>query len=594
MTKPVVGPSIPVSPPARKRLTPWTHLRRYRGRVAAGIVLLLLTNAAALTVPYLLGLTIDALRGSDPRHEVPALALMMVFVAVVKAAVRTGSRVTIFDAARMAEHDLRSDLFRHLLRLEPSFHHQHPSGDLMSRLTNDVQTVRALWGPGLLNLVNTTFIFTSALVLMVRIDATLTLWAVLPYPAIILLGRMFGRRIYRASRKVQAQLGALSNTVQEDLSGIGIIKTYTLEDRRRDNFAASAAQLLEHNMVLTKVRGVLMPMLGGLAALGPVAVIYVGGKAVIDGQIGLGQMVQFNAYLALLLWPTLALGWMLSLLQRGLASWTRLTEVLRTEPTIVDGAARPDRAPRGELELRDLTFAIDDRVLLDRVSLHVPAGTVAAVVGRTGAGKSLLVEALPRLIDVPPGTVFLDGQDITELPLETLRSAIGYAPQEAFLFSTTIAANIGLGRDDEPPAGVLDRAAQGAGLARDLAALPDGCQTVVGERGITLSGGQRQRVALARALARDPRILILDDSLSSVDAETEREILGQLTGVLRGRTAILISHRVAAVKQADQIIVIDRGRVVETGTFEQLMAAGGLYAELYRSQLADHTLGARG
>ena len=580
---------VDVSDARAKPLSPWTHLRPYRRRVAVGIVLLLATNALALTIPYLLGQTIDALRGPDPAAEVPLLALLMVAFAAGKALIRVGSRVTIFDAARMAEHDLRSQLFAHLLRLEPAFHRENPTGDTMSRLTTDVQTVRALWGPGILNVVNTTMIFASALVLMILIDPMLTLWAMLPYPIIIVMGRLFGRHIYRASSAVQKQLGGISNTVQEDLAGIGIIKTYTLEERRRDNFATMSETLLGHNMVLTRIRGSLMPILGGLAALGAVAVIWIGGQAVIDGRIGLGQMIQFNAYLGLLLWPTLALGWMLSLLQRGLASWARLRSILTTEPQIV-GGDRPVPTPvGGAIEIRDLTVAIDGRVLLDEISLAIPAGSVTAVVGRTGAGKSLLVEALPRLIDIPAGSVFLDGVDVTELPLANLRGAIGYAPQEAFLFSTTIAANIGFGRDETAPE-VLVAAALAAGLERDLAAIPDGYDTVVGERGITLSGGQRQRVALARALASDPRILILDDSLSSVDAETERHILGQLSGVLAGRTAILISHRVAAVKRADQIIVLDEGRVVETGTYAELMSAGGLYAELYQSQLADNTL----
>ena len=362
-----------------------------------------------------------------------------------------------------------------------------------------------------------------------------------------------------------------------------------------------STRLLASNMSLTKTRGSLMPILGGLAAMGSVAVIWVGGKAVIDGRIGLGQMVQFNAYLALLLWPTLALGWMISLLQRGMASWGRLREVLSTEPAIVGGAREIRGGEVGvtgaRIEVRNLVISIDGRTLLDRVSLTIPAGSVTAIVGRTGAGKSLLVEAMPRLIEVPEKAIYLDGVDVTELSLDSLRGAIGYAPQEAFLFSRTIAENIALGTrgsksgqalgEDDSTRNELIAAATAAGLKRDLAAFPDGYETVVGERGITLSGGQRQRVALARALATQPRLLILDDSLSSVDAETEREILGQLTGVLRGRTAILISHRVAAVKRADQIVVLDEGRVVETGTYDELMSSGGLYAELYQSQLAD-------
>jgi len=578
--------------------------------VALGVVLLLVTSVLGLTIPYLLGRTVDALQGPDPAHAVPPLALIMVGFAVVKAIVRIGSRVSIFNAARMAEHDLRSELFGHLLALEPAYFRDHPTGDVMSRLTNDVQTVRALWGPGLLNVVNTTFVFGTALILMLLIDPMLTLWAMLPYPAIIGIGQLFGRRIYRASRDVQAQLGSLSTSVQEDLTGIGVIKSYTLEEDRRENFRRQSEALLACNMSLTKIRGCLMPILGGLASLGTVAVIFVGGKAVVDGRIDLGQMVQFNAYLAMLLWPTLALGWMISLFQRGLASWTRIRELLASRPKITSperarpaAAATPAVEANGEgrrrhaaaIEVRELTVEIDGRKLLDRVSLDIPAGSVTAIVGRTGSGKSTLVEALPRLIDIPRGSVFLDGVDICDVPLDELRSVIGYAPQEAFLFSTTIADNIqyALAEEERPdrPGALLTKSATAAGLEHDLTALPDGFDTVVGERGITLSGGQRQRVALARALAADPPVLILDDSLSSVDAETERRILGQLTDVIRGRTAILISHRVAAVMRADQIAVIDAGTIVESGTHAELLEARGLYAELYESQLADHTLG---
>ncbi len=585
--------------------SPWTYLRRYRSRVLVGVVLLLVTNVLGLTIPYLLGRTVDALQGPEPAQAVPPLALLMVGFAVAKAGVRVGSRIAIFNAARMAEHDLRSDLFAHLLALEPAYFRDHPTGDVMSRLTNDVQTVRALWGPGLLNVINTTFVFSTALVLMLLIDPELTLWAMLPYPAIVVIGRLFGRRIYRASRAVQNQLGDLSTSVQEDLTGIGVIKSYTLEERRHANFRNHSEVLLARNMSLTKVRGYMMPILGGLASLGTVAVIWIGGTAVIDGRIDLGQMVQFNAYLAMLLWPTMALGWMISLFQRGLASWSRLTELSQTQPKIASGPVRQGAAPKpgprrtrtkaAAIEVRDLTVEIDGRKLLDRVSLSIPAGSVTAVVGRTGAGKSTLVEALPRLIEIPRGCVFLDGKDVCEMPLDELRADVGYAPQEAFLFSTTIADNIRYGIDEQDRADLagpsLTRIAAAAGLEHDLAALPNGFDTVVGERGITLSGGQRQRVALARALAADPPVLILDDSLSSVDAETERRILGQLTDVIRGRTAILISHRVAAVKRADQIAVMEAGRIAETGTHDELLAAGGLYAELYQSQLADHTLG---
>ncbi len=580
-------------------LSAWSHLRRYRARVGIGISALLATNALALTVPWLLGLTIEALRADDPGEAVPPLALAMVGFAVAQAVVRIVSRVTLFNAARMAEHDLRADLFARLMRMEPAWFRKNPTGDVMSRLTNDVQTVRALWGPGVLNLVNTTFVFATALVLMLRIDPVLTLWALVPYPAVFLLGQAFGRRIYKASRAVQDKLGALSSSVQEDLTGIAVIKNYTLEQRRQQRFTRMSQALLDENMVVTRIRGTMMPILGGMASIGTVMVIYIGGRAVVGGRITLGELVQFNAYLALLVWPTLALGWMISLIQRGLASWSRLAHILSAQPSIVGGpvTALPGAgAASGELEVRGLTIEIEGRKLLDDVSLRLPAGQVTAVVGRTGGGKSTLVEALARLIDVPAGTVFLDGVDITTLSLPALRGAIGYAPQEAFLFSASIADNIAMGLDHRPggaPADagerrrLIEAAAQAAGLDRDLRALPAGLDTLVGERGITLSGGQRQRVALARALASGPRVLLLDDSLSSVDAETEKQILGHLDRVLASRTAVLVSHRVAAVRRAQRIAVIDGGKLVEQGSHGELLARGGVYAQLYRDQLAE-------
>lgn len=618
---------------------PWAYLRKYKLRVSIGIVLLLATNILFLAEPILLGKIIDALQKDDPADEVTRLAILMVVFAVATAITRIGSRVALFNAARMAEYDLRSDLFAQLMRFEPAYFRKNPTGDVMSRLTNDVQTVRALYGPGVLNVVNTAVAFISVFTMMLIVDPFLTLWALLPYPSMVLIGRLFAGRLYKFSRAVQAQLGRLSSTIQEDLSGIGIIKAYSLEKERRKEFVGMSKGLLKRNMTLVNVRGQLIPALTGLASISTVVVLYAGGVAVIDDRISLGELIEFNSYLARLVWPTLALGWMLSLFQRGLAAWARLEDILRTDPGIVDGPGPDPETVRGDVEMRGLSIEIDGATILHDIDLKMPAGTVTAVVGRTGSGKTSLVRALPRLIDVPKGTVFLDGHDITDLSLPTLRNAIGYAPQEAFLFSTTIARNIAFGyeraahfaaakdagedadkngdgkREPLPHRPVSDGAgasvraeerdreievaqaasaatdsrlldaSRAAGLSRDIDALPAGFDTVVGERGVTLSGGQRQRVALARALATMPKVLILDDSLSSVDAETERDILAHLTQLMTGRTAILISHRVAAVKRADNIVVLDGGRVVEQGTHDQLLAAGGVYAEVYRSQL---------
>ncbi len=514
------------------------------------------------------------------------------------------------------------------MTLSPAYFRAHPTGDVMSRLTNDVQTVRAMWGAGLLNLVNAVAAFVTVLAIMLVHDWQVTLWVILPFPLIYVIGQAMSRRIYKTQRAVQAELGTLSSRIQEDLSAIQVIKTYGLGDVRRVGFVAQSQKLLDQNMEAAKVRMQLGPLLNALAALGVGILILFGGRALIHGDMSKGEIVAFQGYIARLVWPTLTLGFMLALVQRGRASWSRLEALQDERPEIADGAAPPlpaSTAP-ARVKVEHLTIKVHasegtlarsaaegqrgstDRALLDDVTFDLEPGTITAIVGRTGGGKSTLVDALCRLIQVPAGTVFFDGVDVTTLPLESARAQIGYAPQEAFLFSTTIADNIAMGYGggsaiptarakelermvgaaaqadlrDEPR---VTSAATAAGLARDLAAMPEGLGTIVGERGITLSGGQRQRVALARALAAAPRLLVLDDSLSSVDAETERLILRNLRAVMEGRTAVLISHRVAAIKDANQILVLDLGKIIERGTHAELLAAGGTYAALYRTQL---------
>jgi ATP-binding cassette subfamily B protein len=575
-----------------------------------GCLCLAATNALSLAIPWLIKTSIDALRGLQVLGAARAHALVVrnalyiIACAVGQAAIRTASRVLIFNAGRNIEYQLRRDLFGHLTRLDPGFYRRHPTGDVMSRMTNDLGAVRMLFGPGILNIFNTAFVYATTLWLLVRLSPRLTLWALLPYPALLAGARVFSRRMYKASRAIQEQLGTMSTAIQEDLAGIAVIKHYTLEDRRHAGFGALNDEYLARSLSLVRARGTLTPLFAMLGGAGTLIVLWAGGREVIAGRLTVGGLVAFNAYLALLSWPTIALGWIIGIWQRGVAAWTRVRELLTTAPTIVDGPD-DDGVATGQpsVDVHGLTVAVDGRRILDDVFVSLPAGQTLAIVGRTGAGKTTLVDALVRMQEVPPETIQVGGRDVTRMPLHALRGLVGYAPQDAFLFSATVAENINFGirgatgngeskLDNKLDLARVQRAAEAAGLAPDIAVLPDGYDTLVGERGITLSGGQRQRVALARALAADPQILILDDSLSSVDAQTEREILARLRPILAGRTSILISHRVAAVKDADQILVLDGGRVAERGTHAALLAAGGVYASLYREQLAAEALGA--
>ena len=478
----------------------------------------------------------------------------------------------------------------------------------MSRATNDLNAVRMMIGPAVMYSASTIITFLFAIVLMVGIDPWLTAVALVPLPFITVLVRLFGRAIYQGFERVQAQLSEVSAVVQESLSGVRVVRAYSQEAAEIARFSAANDEYVRRNQALIRLQGLFFPSIGLFLGIAALLVLWLGSVAVIDGRITLGDLVAFNGYLAMLSWPMIAFGWVANLLQRGMASWERMLEVLDTEPAIRDqqpATRHPGPGVRGEIEFRHLTFGYDGVPVLADISARIPAGQTVAIVGATGSGKSTLVNLLARLHDPPPGTVFIDGREVRDWPLADLRRAIGFVPQEPFLFSDTIGENVAFGaagRQDPStgsagaPAGggeaAVERVSAIARLDKDVEGFPRRYETMVGERGITLSGGQKQRAAIARALFVDPQILVLDDALSAVDTYTEEEILARLRGTMRARTAIVISHRISTVRQSDRIFVLDKGRLVEQGTHDDLVAREGLYAALHRKQLLEEELAA--
>jgi ATP-binding cassette subfamily B protein len=571
------------------------YLRPYRLIMAAGLAMVVVSNALNVRTPRYLEEGIDALRTGAPFSDVRGLALLLVGVALAGGVARYFMRQILNSASRRVETDLRNDLFDHLQRMSAEFHDRYPTGDVMARTTNDLLAVRMVAGPALMYVIDT--IIRTALIVpaMTRISVLLAALSLLPLVALPFAMGILGNRIHRRSLDIQNKFSDLSTFVHENLSGVRVVRAYRQERAETEAFRALNADYRARNLALARVQGVFYPLFTALGGLGGLTILYVGGRLVMAGTVTVGALVAFGVYLAMLVWPMIALGWAVNLVQRGAASMARINELFAARPAIVS-PMQPDILPARRPGGRALTVegvwfrypnAADRGWVLEDVSFQLEPGASLAIVGATGAGKSALVDLLVRTYDPDRGRILIDGVDIRRLSLGTLRASIGFVPQETFLFSETLRDNVLLGAPDD---GRLERVADTSQLTEALRALPEGFDTMLGERGINLSGGQKQRTAIARALAQDPPIFVLDDALSAVDAHTEARILAGLRDALAGRTSVIVSHRLAAVREADRILVLDRGRVVEEGTHSELAARDGRYWELLRRQQLEQEL----
>ncbi len=565
------------------------YIKRYRWGYILGSLCVLLTNGIWVLFPLVLGRAADDLNHGVTRHKLLIYAGILLAIAATKGIFQFLTRWVVIGVSRDIEFDLRNDLFARLESLSFSYYQRNRTGDIMARATNDLSAVRNLLGPAIMYTANTAILMTGGLAFMLSISPRLTLYTFLPLPAASIVIQYFGRRIHDRFERIQAMFSDISARAQENFSGARLIRAYVQEQAQIRIFETENEEYIRRSLKLVRLMGMLWPTLELMMGCAVVLVLWLGGREVLGGKISVGQFVSFSAYMMQLTWPVIALGYVINLFQRGTASLIRINEIMQEQPEIKDADGAQEHGVTGEIEFRGLNFSYEGKQVLHDVNLRVPEGSSLAIVGPTGSGKTTIVNLIPRIYDAEPGMVLIDGSPIRDYTLAALRRNIGFVPQETFLFSDRIRENIALGVDSATDQ-QIHNAAEAANIATDIEGFPEGYETMVGERGITLSGGQKQRAAIARALIRNPKILILDDALSSVDTQTEDKILNHLRDVMQGRTTIFISHRVSTVRNADRIAVLHGGRIVELGTHDELLALDGYYSDLYNKQLLEEEL----
>ena len=561
-----------------------TYLLRHKRDLIWGVVFSIGTNLFALLIPYVLRYTIDGLQTVISKETLLLYALLIASISIMGGFFRYLMTRRIMGVAFQVEYELRNDLFSHLQKLSLSYFHKIKTGDIMARATNDLKAVRMLLGPGIRNLLNTIIMGTAAIALMLTIDYKLTLYSLIPLPVLTITVTIFSSRIFHRFKKVQEQFSSMSAGVQENLSGIRVVKAHAQEENEKRKFKQLNQEYMNKNMSLVKIWGPFFPFIMLIFGIGMVIVLWLGGRLVITERISLGQLVQFNGYLMMLTWPMMALGWVINLVQRGSASMGRLLEILEQVPQIKDSEQTQDISVlEGEIEFKNVSFAYDEKVILKNINLKIPKGITIGITGPIGSGKSTLVNLIPRLLELRQGSLTIDGMEIKTIPLKVLRKNIGYVPQETFLFSESLKENIIYGLEDFDEA-KLRRAVSISALDDEIERFSQRYETPVGERGVALSGGQKQRTAISRAIIREPKILILDDAFSSVDVHTEEKILKQLGKFRKRRTCILVAHRISTIHDADLILVLKDGEIVEQGTHKELVAKRGIYTNMYHQQ----------